>query len=123
MKVTIASQCRSLTNESYHRTRSFQPHIAHISIGSAAFYQAVVGVKTCMPIESALSPDWKTNVTRKFLSLDKSCIRYRKIPKISPGAYIFQRPILRGLFLERLIFGEAYLWTQICLSKSIGLAL
>ena len=25
---------------------------------------------------------------------------YRKIPKISPGAYIFQRPFLRGLFLE-----------------------
>ena len=28
---------------------------------------------------------------------------YRKIPKISPGAYIFQRPWLRGLFLEGLI--------------------
>ena len=25
---------------------------------------------------------------------------YRKIPKISPEAYIFQRPLLRGLFLE-----------------------
>ena len=22
---------------------------------------------------------------------------YRKIPKISPGAYVFQRPVLRGL--------------------------
>ena len=33
---------------------------------------------------------------------------YRKIPKISPGAYIFQRPFLRGLFLEGLIFGGAY---------------
>ena len=30
---------------------------------------------------------------------------YRKIPKISPGAYIFQTPFLRGLFLEGLIFG------------------
>ena len=29
---------------------------------------------------------------------------YRKIPKISPGAYIFQRTILRGLFL-----GGAYI--------------
>ena len=28
--------------------------------------------------------------------------KYRKIPKISPGAYIFQRPFLRGLFLEGL---------------------
>ena len=27
---------------------------------------------------------------------------YRKIPKISPGAYIFQRPFLRGLFSEGL---------------------
>ena len=26
--------------------------------------------------------------------------KYREIPKISPGAYIFQRPFLRGLFLE-----------------------
>ena len=25
---------------------------------------------------------------------------YRKIPKISPGAYIFQRPFLRGLSME-----------------------
>ena len=25
---------------------------------------------------------------------------YRKIPKISPGAYIFQRPFLRGLSTE-----------------------
>ena len=33
---------------------------------------------------------------------------YRKIPKISPGAYIFQRPFLRGLFLEGLIFGEKF---------------
>ena len=27
---------------------------------------------------------------------------YRKIPKISPRAYIFQRPFLRGVFLEGL---------------------
>ena len=26
--------------------------------------------------------------------------QYRKIPKISPGAYIFQRPFLRGLYTE-----------------------
>ena len=25
---------------------------------------------------------------------------YRKIPKISPGVYIFQRPFLRGLYSE-----------------------
>ena len=30
---------------------------------------------------------------------------YREIPKISPMAYIFQRPFLMGLFLEGLIYG------------------
>ena len=44
-------------------------------------------------------------------------IRYRKIPKISPGAYIFQRPFLRGLFLEGPIFGGAYVRREICVSK------
>ena len=48
---------------------------------------------------------------------------YRKIPKISPGAYIFHRPFLRGLFLDGLIyggkfasqnrFGYPYSWKQI----------
>ena len=48
---------------------------------------------------------------------------YRKIiPKISPGAYIFRRPFLRGLFLEGLKFGGAYVQREICVSKSIGLA-
>ena len=42
-----------------------------------------------------------------------SLIVYRKIPKISPGAYIFQGAFLRGLFLgglylERLIFGGKF---------------
>ena len=49
--------------------------------------------------------------------------KYHKILKISAGAYIFQRPFLRGLFLEGLIFGGAYLRREICVSKSIGLAL
>ena len=35
-------------------------------------------------------------------------IAYRKIPKISPGAYIFQRPFLRGLFLEGIIDGGKF---------------
>ena len=60
--------------------------------------------------------------TRKIL--DNMIInKYRKIPKVSPGAYIFQRPLLRGLFLEGLIFGGAYLRREICVSISIGLAL
>jgi len=33
---------------------------------------------------------------------------YWKIPKISPGAYISQRPFLRGLFLEGLISGGKF---------------
>ena len=47
---------------------------------------------------------------------------YSKVPKISPWANIFQMPSLRGLFLEGLIFGGAYLRREICVSKSIGLA-
>ena len=46
---------------------------------------------------------------------------YCKTPKISPGAYIFQRPFLRGLFLEGLIFGGAYIRREICTSKSARL--
>ena len=48
---------------------------------------------------------------------------YRKIPKISPGAYIFQRPFLRGLFLEGLIFGGAYLRRVFCVTSLGGLYL
>ena len=57
-----------------------------------------------------------------YLQITTEQFYYRKIPKISPGAYIFQRPILRGLFLERLIFGRAYAWREICVSKSIKVA-
>ena len=34
--------------------------------------------------------------------------RYHKIPKISPGAYIFQSPFLRDLFLNELIYGGKF---------------
>ena len=56
-------------------------------------------------------------------SLFGSVKAYRKIPKITPAAYTFQRPFLRGLFLEELIFGGAYLRREMCVSKSIGIAL
>ena len=49
-------------------------------------------------------------------------LRYRKIPKISPAACIFQRPFLRGLFLEGPIFGGTYVRREVCVSKLIGLA-
>ena len=35
-------------------------------------------------------------------------LRYCKIPKISPRAYIFQRPFLRGLYSEGLIYGGKF---------------
>ena len=35
---------------------------------------------------------------------------YRKIPKISPGGYIFIRPLLRGLFLEGLIYEGKFMF-------------
>ena len=58
----------------------------------------------------------------KEIKLSCICINYRKISKISPVAYIFQRPFLRGLFLEGLIFEGAYVRREICVSKSIKLA-
>ena len=45
-------------------------------------------------------------------------LEYRKITKISPGNYIFLKVLFGGL-----IFGGAYLPREICVSKSIGLAL
>ena len=44
----------------------------------------------------------------KLAPKDYIIIQYRKIPKISPGAYIFQRPFLRGLFFF------AYIRTGLC---------
>ena len=48
--------------------------------------------------------------------------RYCKIPKISPGAYIFQRPFLRGLFLEGAFIRRGLCTEGNCISKSTGLA-
>ena len=45
---------------------------------------------------------------------------YRKIPKISPGVYIFQRSFLRGLFLEGLIFGGAYVRREFAFQNRLG---
>ena len=51
-----------------------------------------------------------------YLQITTVQFYYRKIPKISPG------PVLRGLFLERHIFGRAYARREICVSKSIKVA-
>ena len=45
---------------------------------------------------------------RKTSQASYNYSEYRKIPKVSPGAYIFQRPFLRGLFLEGLINGGKF---------------
>ena len=59
--------------------------------------------------------NWWTNRCIKSETYYLSDTNYRKIPKISPGAYIFQRPFLRGLFLEGLIFGGRFKidWTSL----------
>ena len=44
-------------------------------------------------------------IRRTSIELTK---KYRKIPKISLGAYIFQRPFLRGLYSEGLIYGGKF---------------
>ena len=53
--------------------------------------------------------------------VNKMNLKYCKIPKISPRAYIFQRPFFKGLFLEGPIFRGAYAWREICVIKLVGL--
>ena len=43
-----------------------------------------------------------------MISLNLLDLGYRKIPKLSPGTYIFQRPFLKGLFVEGLTYGGKY---------------
>ena len=65
-----------------------------------------------VPRKVILNQGWSSDVI----------VTYRKLPKISPGAYIFQWTFLRGLFLEGLIFGGAYVRREMCVSKLIKLA-
>ena len=60
-------------------------------------------------LENAVSL-WKRMIlSRKDFFLNKNYLSfYCKIPKISPGAYIFQRPFLRGLFFKGLIYGGKF---------------
>ena len=59
-------------------------------------------------------PSFKRPPCAWFISMFAQCItlpgvwEYRKIPKISPEAYIFQRPFYRGLLLEGLIYGGKF---------------
>ena len=63
------------------------------------------------------APSRKRNNTPSCSTPLKSST-YRKIPKISPGAYIFQRLFLRGLYSEGLIYGGKFAF-QNRLGKSI----
>ena len=47
------------------------------------------------------------NMVLYCIFLGKKAI-YRNIPKISPGAYTFQRPFLRGLYSEGLFYGGKF---------------
>ena len=69
----------------------------------------------CLPIKFKIMQNRLLGSTWMQLSANWS---YHKIPKISPGAYIFQRPFLRGLYVWRGLS-----WREICISKSIGLDL
>ena len=58
-----------------------------------------------------------TNLSKFKMSYLRSYLRYRKIPKKSPGAYIFHTPFLRGLFWrglysEGLIYGGKFAFTN-----------
>ena len=79
-----------------------------------------------------------TQITLIWLSSElqhdmKVDLRYRKIPKISPGAYIFQRPFLRGLYSEGLSMegkfalqnrlGSSYSWKEINLFCFVSLCI
>ena len=67
---------------------------------------------------------WKLNKRLNFtifILISICSLQIRAWVLVCPGGYIFQRPFLRGLFLEGLIFGGAYLRSEISVSKSIGL--
>ena len=51
---------------------------------------------------------WQVEVNRFFLSKELWLLIYRKIPKITLGAYFFQRPFLRGLYSEWLMYGGKF---------------
>ena len=65
----------------------------------SSFFQFLLGAKLA-PRETEDNAYAKRRVDKERA--------YRKIPKISPGAYIFQEPFLRGLFLEGLMHGGKF---------------
>ena len=50
-------------------------------------------------------------------------LKYRKIPKISPGAYVFSKALFEGAHFWRGLYSEGLMYGgKFCVSKSIGLA-
>ena len=58
-------------------------------------------------LKSIYPGKWKQSLISASVR-DKFSVIHRKIPKISPAAYIFRRP-----FFEGHVFGAAYLWGEI----------
>ena len=73
------------------------------------FFNNPVASSICkLPIRSDIYNCTFKNKNEVSIIIIVLIIRYRKIPKISPGAYIFRRPFSRGLFLEGLIYGGKF---------------
>ena len=72
----------------------------------------VVSITNCFQRELTLCwiIQWETTVTLTccFKHETQLLTNYHQILKISPWGYIFQRPFLRGLFLEGLIYGRKF---------------
>ena len=72
----------------------------------------VVSITNCFQRELTLCwiIQWETTVTLTccFKHETQLLTNYHQILKISPWAYIFQRPFLRGLVLEGLIYGRKF---------------
>ena len=54
------------------------------------------------------------------VDIDRCIYRYGKNSEISPGASVFQRPVVRGLY-SGWGGGGAYIQREICVSKSVRL--
>ena len=75
----------------------------HFSIIGLVFFV----LKSLLGISRQWSREKFAILSLKPLSHVKILI-YHKIPKINPGASIFQRPFFRGLYSEGLIYGGKF---------------
>ena len=80
--------------------------ILHLSINLSFLTQNEISLAYFLTLGQVSPPDICFIFFLTHLFISKRDIP-GKIPKISPGSYIFQRPFLRGLFLDGLIFGGA----------------